>query len=154
MDPNDNEFECIDADIGELLPLFEEDLLGPQERQLFESHLRACHRCEGDQRVLRQVAQAIRKLPAGLGEAEPERQSARGKGLRVWGAPVAALVVALGAGYWWQARQNEVLTAQVRLLDGRLTRIETENSAIRQALAGQRAEGTALAHGEHYVAPR
>src|SRR5262245_4442422 len=59
---NVGQFECIDPEIGEMLPAHAEAARGGADRQLFSMHLEACARCAEEERLMRDVARGIASL--------------------------------------------------------------------------------------------
>ena len=143
------EFECIDRELGELLPLLEDQLLDEESERLLESHVQACQRCEEDRRHLRRLIHVMRGLPADAtvpaGRRRPLaamvlRRGPLGVGLGIGIGFAALALVCVLAGWWSVARYGNIVAQQVTSLEGRVTRIEGENRTIAQTLARRGAE--------------
>ena len=133
------EFECIDSELGELLPLFEDNLLDGESERLLESHLQACRRCDEDRRHLRRLIHLMRGLPsdatARAGRGSPPKAIMRRPGRLGLAVGFAALALVCVLAAWWSAARNaSIMAERVKSLEGRLARVEGENRVIAQTL--------------------
>jgi hypothetical protein len=123
-----DDLECIDPELGELLPLLEDGLLADDERRLLMSHLEACQCCVEDRAALRALAGAIRGLPPDALRSHPSRAPVadfepRHRRRELVAAAIAAL--AIGALAWSSWRQS-ALGGRVQVLEHRLAHVEVE----------------------------
>lgn len=138
----DPPFECVDPEIGELLPFHADGTIGANDRQLLLAHLAACARCAEEERSMRDVARGI----AGL-RLDPDRRAAvepsPGR-WRTWlvaasiAAAAAALLLGL-AGSWPRAQGGEVGRAEVVALEQRMHQLETRNALLAHQVAREQA---------------
>jgi len=124
--------ECVEPEVGELLPLLVEELLPAADARIVEGHLGACARCEEDARDLRDLRRAIGELPPGMGElaAGPVVGPAR-RSLLVGATTASVLIAVLALGGWWQAYKRSTVGDHVRDLESRLARLEAAQRAVR-----------------------
>jgi anti-sigma factor RsiW len=139
----DAALECIDPEIGELLPFHADGTLGTRDRQLVLAHLAACARCADEERLMREVAQGIASLrldPSPGAALDPPRGWSRrriGGALAV--AAAAALVIALGAGGFRRERAATLSRADVVALEQRVQQLEAKNALLAHQVAREQA---------------
>jgi ferric-dicitrate binding protein FerR (iron transport regulator) len=126
------EFECVDPELGQLLPLLEAGLLEDAEQTLLESHLEACQRCDEDRGAWRELVARIKSVPPdAVGSARQETSAPEMRRKHVASRIAAALLLAIAlGGLAWSSRRQTTLAGQVLILEGRLARLEGENRAI------------------------
>lgn len=145
---NVDRLECIDPEVGELLPFHANGTLGGADRQLVAAHLKACARCAEEEQLMREVARGIANLrlhpdPA----ASLAITTTRRRGTRVWVATAIGIAAALAAwlaGTSRDAQAPAVAVADVRALEARVHHLESQNAALARTIAQERAHGDGL----------
>ncbi len=138
--PADQPLECIDPEIGELLPFHADGTIGARDRQIVSSHLAACARCADEERLMRGVAQGISSLrldpdPRAAVDAGPSPRPHRLIASAVAAAAIAALVVVALVGSHRRAAQAELRRAEVAALEQRVHQLEGRNASLAQQVA-------------------
>lgn len=146
---NVDRLECIDPEVGELLPFHADGTLAPADRALFAAHLKACARCSEEEQLMREVARGIASLrvrpdPAAAVEAAVVRRRAPVKLLLA-----AALGVAAALAVWLFAGRvssgaSDPSVADVRALESRLQQLEAQNARLAHAVAQERSRGETM----------
>lgn len=145
---NVDRLECVDPEVGELLPFFAGGKLGGADRQLVVAHLKACARCGEEEQLMREVARGIASLrlhpepAASLVAATPRRQPTR-----VWLATAIGVAAALAA--WLASTGREAsapvaAVAEVRALEARVHHLESQNAALARTVAQERVRNEGL----------
>lgn len=132
--------ECIDSEIGELLPFHAEGVLSAADRQLFAAHLLACARCADEERLMRDVARGIASLRAApdraaavdLG-ARPRPRRRRVLLLAAVAATAALLLVRLGTSR--RSDDPQRARAGVHALEARVHQLEAQNALLARHVA-------------------
>jgi len=141
--------ECIDPEVGELLPFHAEGTLDAGDRPLFAAHLKACARCAEEAQLMREVARGIASL-----RVQPDRAAALGSAPRPGGTSAklliaavlgvaAALALWLAAGRAGDDVQGPSI-ADVRALEARLHHLEAQNARLAHAVAQERSRGVTV----------
>jgi anti-sigma-K factor RskA len=138
LPPANAALECIDPEVGELLPFHADGTLVARDRQLVVAHLAACARCAEEERLMREVARGIATLRLDPSPAAALRPAWRWSGWRVGStlaaAAAAALVIALG-GAWRRERAALPARADVVALEQRLQQLEAKNALLAHQVA-------------------
>jgi anti-sigma factor RsiW len=135
----DAPLECIDPEIGDLLPFHADGTLPVRDQQVVLAHLAACARCAEEERLMREVAQGIASLrldPSPAAALEPARGRPRwlvGGALAI--AAAAALVIVLGAGGFRRERATALSRVEIVALEQRVRQLEARNALLAHQVA-------------------
>jgi len=135
-----DELECIDAEIGELLPFFSVGRLAADERRLVAAHLEACARCAREEAPMRDLAHGIaylRARPHGAAAVDVTAARRRGRGGRTVFV-AAALLAAAALAITLLPRRGPLGSAEVRALEARVERLEAQNAMLARTIAAER----------------
>jgi len=143
---NVDRLECIDPEVGELLPFHANGTLGSADRQLVGAHLKACARCAEEEQLMREVARGIASLRLHPDPAASIGAAARRGSARRW--LVAALGVAAVLAAWFASAGRDaeapvVAAADVRALESRVNHLESQNAVLARTVAQERARSEA-----------
>lgn len=139
---NAGQFECVDPEIGEMLPSHARGTLGASDRPVFSAHLKACARCAEEELLMREVARGIASL-----RLHPDPGAAVEAGPDVRRVPVkvvlaAALGVAAALALWLATGPGSappvIAAAEVRALEARVHHLEAQNAMLAHAVAQDR----------------
>lgn len=139
---NADQFECIDPEIGEMLPAHAEGTLGGADRQLFAAHLKACARCADEERVMREVARGIASLrvhPDPAAAAEPSVGGGRSRSALLLAAAIGAAAVLAGWLVTGPTAAPDTAVADVHALAARVQHLESQNAVLARSIAQERA---------------
>jgi hypothetical protein len=143
-------YECVDPELGQLLPFHADGSLGDADRRPFAAHLKACARCSDEERLMREVARGIASLrldPDAAAAVEP-MPSGRRRGRIVPLALIAVAAAALAAWMIATPRRSAVdaRLAEVRALERRVRSLEEQDASLaHEARVDARAEAFPLA---------
>lgn len=138
-------FQCIDPEVGDLLPFFADGGLPSDERGLVAAHLLACQRCAEDARLMTDVVTGIASLRAHPEPAAATSSASAGpreRRPRVLLAVAAVAAVLAALVLWSRGPGHEpaaVRVAEVQALEGRVEHLETQNASLSRAIARERA---------------
>jgi anti-sigma factor RsiW len=137
------QFQCIDPEVGELLPFHVGGGLPADDRALVAAHLQACLRCAEDARLMTGVVAGIASLrahPEPAAAASPAPAAQRRPRLLIAVAASAAVIAALALWSRGQGREHAaVRVAEAQALEARVEHLEAQNASLSRAIARERA---------------
>jgi hypothetical protein len=140
-----DDLQCVDPEVGELLPFHAAGGLAAADRVVFAAHLRACARCAHEERLMRELARGIASLrarpdpaaalPSGTGPRPRARRIVLAGGLA---AVAALLVLVLALSSWTRASRETRLATEVHVLEQRIEQLEAQEMVLARAVAEAR----------------